>query len=166
MTLRADAQRNLDRVLDVAGECFAERGLDVSIDEIAKRAGVGHGTVFRRFPSKDALIAAVLDQQIQKLLQAAQQATDLPDAGEAFVGFYRFVAAYYADNLCLIGGLERCSGSPRKAALVDAVSRLVERAQEAGALRFDVTAEDVLSLVPTAARYPDIVLAGLRPERC
>ena len=163
MTLRADAQRNLDRLLDVAGECFAERGLDVSIDEIAKRAGVGHGTVFRRFPTKDALVAAVIDEQIKELLGAARQALELPDAGEAFVGFFRRVAAHYADNLWLIEGLDRCSGSPQKAALVDAVSRLVERAQETGGLRLDVTAEDVLSLVPTAARYPDIVLAGLRP---
>jgi len=77
MTLRADAQRNHDRVLVVAGECFAERGLDVSIDEIAKRAGVGHGTVFRRFPTKDALVAAVLDEQIRQLNDAAQTALGL-----------------------------------------------------------------------------------------
>ena len=65
MTLRADAQRNLDRLLDVAGECFAEQGLDVSVDEIARRAGVGHGTVFRNFPSKDDLVIAVLNERIR-----------------------------------------------------------------------------------------------------
>jgi len=58
--LRADARRNLGLVLDAASEVFAERGPDASIDEIARRAGVGHGTVFRRFPTKDALLAAVL----------------------------------------------------------------------------------------------------------
>ena len=163
MTLRADAQRNLDRLLDVAGECFAERGLDVSVDEIAKRAGVGHGTVFRNFPSKDALVVAVLAGQIKALQAAAEEALARPDGGEAFVGFFRLIAATYADNRCLIEGLERCSGSLEKAELVGAVERLVERAQRAGALRRDVTAEDVLNLVPTAARYPEIVLAGLRP---
>ncbi len=163
MTLRADAQRNHDRVLVVAGECFAERGLDVSIDEIAKRAGVGHGTVFRRFPTKDALVAAVLDEQIRQLNDAAQTALGLPDPGEAFEGFFREISARYADNRCLIEGVERCAGSLEQAELVDAARRIVKRAQKAGAVRRDVTAEDVLSLVPTAARYPDVVLDGLRP---
>jgi AcrR family transcriptional regulator len=58
--LRADAQRNLNRVLEAATEAFAEFGADVSVDEIARRAGVGHATVFRRFPTKEALIAAVV----------------------------------------------------------------------------------------------------------
>ena len=67
MTLRADAQRNLDRLLEAAAECFAEQGVDASVDEIARRAGVGHGTVFRRFPTKDALLAAVLATQMLQL---------------------------------------------------------------------------------------------------
>ena len=72
MTLRADAQRNLDRLLEAAAECFAEQGVDVSVDEIARRAGVGHGTVFRRFPTKDALLAAVLAGQMLQLSNAAE----------------------------------------------------------------------------------------------
>jgi AcrR family transcriptional regulator len=162
MTLRADAQRNLDRLLDTAGECFAERGLDVSIDEIAKRAGVGHGTVFRRFPTKDALVTAVLNQRIRELTESAHAALEESDPGEAFARSFRHIAAAYADNRCLIEGFERCVGTPEQEELIAAVHRLVTRAQEAGALRLDVTAEDVLSLVPTAARYPDIVLDGLR----
>ena len=162
MTLRADAQRNLDRLLDVAGECFAERGLDVSIDEIARRAGVGHGTVFRNFPSKDALFVAVLNQRICELVDVAHAALEEPDAWEGFAGFFRHIAARYAENLALVGGLERCEGSPEKDELGRAVEQLVERAQRAGALRPDVSAEDVLMLVPTAARYPGIVLDGLR----
>jgi AcrR family transcriptional regulator len=162
MTLRADAQRNLDRLLDVAGECFAEQGLDVSIDEIARRTGVGHGTVFRNFPTKDALVAAVLNQRIHELADAARAARDEADAWEGFAGFFRYVAALYADNLALVGGLERCAGSPEKAELGSAVEQLVKRAQRAGTLRRDVTAEDVMMLVPTAARYPEIVLDGLR----
>jgi AcrR family transcriptional regulator len=161
MTLRADAQRNLDRLLDVAGECFAARGLDVSIDEIAKRAGVGHGTVFRRFPTKDALVQAVVGVRIRELVESAQAAAEEPDAGEAFAGFFRYTAALYRDNLSLIEGLERCAGSPGKEELLDAVQRIVNRAQEAGTLRGDVSAEDVLRLVPAAAQYPEIVLDGL-----
>jgi AcrR family transcriptional regulator len=162
LTLRADAQRNLDRLLDVAGECFAERGLEVSIDEIARRAGVGHGTVFRNFASKDALVLAVLNQRLSELAQAARAALDEPDAWAGFAGFFRRTAALYAQNLALIDCVERCEGSPEKGELGRAVTQLVERAQGAGALRKDVTAEDVMALIPTAARYPEIVLDGLR----
>jgi AcrR family transcriptional regulator len=162
LTLRADAQRNLDRLLDVAGECFAERGLEVSIDEIARRAGVGHGTVFRNFASKDALVVAVLNQRLSELAQAARAALDEPDAWDGFAGFFRRTAALYAQNLALIDCVERCEGSPEKGELGRAVTQLVERAQGAGALRKDVTAEDVMALIPTATRYPEIVLDGLR----
>ena len=162
MTLRADAQRNLDRLLDVAGECFAEQGLDVSVDEIARKAGVGHGTVFRNFPTKGALVEAVLNQRMHELADAARTALEEPDAWEGFAGFFRYVAALYGDNLALVEGIERCVGSPEKADLSRAVQELVERAQHAGALRRDVSAEDVMMLVPTAARYPEIVLDGLR----
>jgi AcrR family transcriptional regulator len=162
VTLRADAQRNLDRLLDVAGECFAERGLEVSIDEIARRAGVGHGTVFRNFASKDALVVAVLNQRLSELAHAARAALDEPDAWDGFAGFFRRTAALYAQNLALIDCVQRCEGSPEKGELGRAVTQLVERAQDAGALRRDVSAEDVMALIPTAARYPEIVLDGLR----
>jgi AcrR family transcriptional regulator len=161
MTLRADAQRNLDRLLDVAGECFAERGLDVSIDEIARRAGVGHGTVFRNFPSKDALVVAVVNKQISELADVARAALENPDAWEGFAGFFRHGAALYAKNVGLIAGVERCEGTAEKGELGRAVEELVERAQRSGALRPDVTAQDVMMLVPTAARHPEIVLDGL-----
>jgi len=162
LTLRADAQRNLDRLLDVAGECFAERGLEVSIDEIARRAGVGHGTVFRNFASKDALVAAVLNRRLSELADTARAALAEPDAWQGFAGFFRHTAGLYARNLTLIDCLDRCEGSPEKGELGSAVERLVERAQSAGALRRDVTAEDVMALIPTGARYPEIVLDGLR----
>ena len=70
-TLRADARRNLDRLLEAASECFAEQGLDASIDEIAKRAGIGHGTVFRRFPTKEALLVAVIRERLHELALTA-----------------------------------------------------------------------------------------------
>jgi AcrR family transcriptional regulator len=165
MTLRADAQRNLDRLLEAAAECFAEQGVDASIDEIARRAGVGHGTVFRRFPTKDALLAAVLAGQMLQLSTAADVAYGEPDAGAAFDRFVRNVADAYARNRSLIEAMKRCQAMPEVDALLSSVGRLLRRAQDAGAIRSDVTAGDVLALVPTASAYPEIVLDGLRSAR-
>jgi AcrR family transcriptional regulator len=162
MKLRADAQRNLDRLLEAAGECFAEQGVDVSIDEIARRAGVGHGTVFRRFPTKEALLAAILAGHMLQLANAAEASYAEPDAGEAFDRFVRMVADAYARNRMLVDAMTRCEVTPEVDALVEAVGRLLRRAQDAGAVRTDVTAEDVFGLIPAASSYPDIVLDGLR----
>jgi AcrR family transcriptional regulator len=162
MTLRADAQRNLDRLLGAAAECFAEQGVDCSVDEIARRAGVGHGTVFRRFPTKDALLAAVLAVHLAEFAAAAEAACDEPDAGAAFDHFVRGMAGAYARNRALIEAMKRCEQAPEVDALMEGVGRLLRRAQEAGAVRRDVGAEDLLALIPTASNYPEIVLAGLR----
>lgn len=163
MTLRADAQRNLDALLSAAAECFAEQGVDASVDEIARRAGVGHGTVFRRFPTKDALLAAVLASHMAELAAAAEAACDEPDAGAAFDHFVRGMAEAYARNRSLVEAVKRCEMTPEVDALVAAVGRLLLHAQEAGAVRTDVDANDVLALIPTAGAYPEIVLDGLRP---
>lgn len=161
--LRADAQRNLDRLLEAACACFAERGVDCSVDEVARRAGVGHGTVFRRFPSKEALLLAVVLRRVAELTAVTEEAAAAEDVRAGFERFFRFAADAYARDRALVGGLDRCVGRPEKEALVAAVGKLVRRAQEAGALRRDVSPEDVLRLVPTASRYPEIVLDGLRP---
>jgi AcrR family transcriptional regulator len=159
MTLRADAQRNLDRLLDAAGECFAESGVDASVDEIARRAGVGHGTVFRRFPTKDALVAAVIDGHVRALTALAEEVRSEPG------GFERFVraAAAIAQNRALIEGINRCRHTPQVEALAAAAEKLVRCAQSAGEVRRDVDVEDVLALIPTASRYPNVILDGLRP---
>jgi AcrR family transcriptional regulator len=161
--LRADAQRNYDSLLGAACECFAERGLRASVDEIARRAGVGHGTVFRRFPTKDALLVAVLGQELEQLLVLASAALAEPDAGAAFSGFFRAVAAAYGRNRALLEGVERCRELPQAEPLRQASDRIVRRAQEAGMLRRDLTTSDVFELVPAASRFPDVVLDGLRP---
>jgi len=160
--LRADAQRNLGRVLEAASDCFAEHGVDASIDEIARRAGVGHGTVFRRFPSKDALLAAVVLRRVVELTAVAESALGEADAGVAFDRFFRTAVELYARNRELVEGFGRCLETDEVAAMEDAVGRLVRRAQQAGALRRDVTARDVLELVPAANRHPDVILDGLR----
>lgn len=163
--LRADAQRNLDRLVGAACECFAEGGVNVSVDAIARRAGVGHGTVFRRFPTKDALLEAVLSQELDRLLVLAKGALGEPDAGAAFEGFFRAAAAAYGRNRALLEGVERCRELPQALPLQQASHELVRRAQEAGAVRRDLTAAEVFELVPAASRFPQVVLDGLHPPR-
>ena len=178
--LRADAQRNLERVLDAAAELFAERGCGVSVDEIAAGAGVGHATVFRRFPTKDALIAAVVARQIAALTAFVEQALGEDDAGEAFRAFVWHAAELHARDRALYEGFSRCACvadvAEAKAELTGQVEQLIERAQNAGALRPDISADDVSTLVGSAIRgsvdspdpelwrrYVEVVLDGLRP---
>src|SRR5262249_56952723 len=91
--LRADAQRNLDRILAAAADAYAEVGPDVTIDEIARRAGVGHGTVFRRFPTKDALRAAVIAVRLDELLTHSRELLERPDPRAALEKFLWMPAA-------------------------------------------------------------------------
>jgi len=178
--LRADAQRNLERVLEAAAEAFAERGADVSVDEIARRAGVGHATVFRRFPSKESLIAAIVCRRVDALTALAAEALERPDAGEAFRDFVWHAGETFASDRALYDGLGRCVEIPEvaesKAKLNELVEQLIARAQASGAVRSDVGAEDVSLLVGSAIqatrqspdpdawrRYLAVVLDGLRP---
>jgi len=160
--MRADAQRNLDRVLAAAGECFSEGGVDVSVDEVARRAGVGHGTVFRRFPTKDALLDAVLDSELARLLVLAQAALAEDDPWAGFASFFRAAAEAYGRNRALDEAKDRCSTLPQMAPLERVAHALVGRAQKAGVLRRDLDARQVFELVPAASRYPDVILDGLR----
>jgi len=162
VTLRADAQRNRDLVLTAAAECFAERGVDASVDEIARRAGVGHGTVFRRFPTKEALVEAVIRGLVRELADAAESALAEPDAGAAFEAFFRRAVEMYARNRALVEAFEKPAHGEEIEAMEVAVGRLVWRAQRAGALRRDVGPRDVLELVPAGVRHPDVILDGLR----
>jgi AcrR family transcriptional regulator len=162
-TLRVDAQRNLDRVLDAAAVCFAEHGVDASVQEIARLAGVGQGTVFRRFPTKDALLAAVVAKSASELAIDAVRALGDPDVGAAFDAFMRRFAALYAHDRLLIEGLDRCVEAPEVVALKDVVRRLVRKAQRAGFVRRDVTPDEVLALVPAMSLNAGVILDGLRP---
>jgi AcrR family transcriptional regulator len=170
--LRADAQRNLGRVLDAAAEVLAERGADVSVDEIARRAGVGHGTVFRRFPTKGALIAAVVVERLRELVAAAEEALAAADAAAGFRAFMLRVAAQHARDRRLFECVDTCVETPELTELHRLAAQLVERAKAAGAVREELSAEDVetifgatLRAAPPelAERYAEIVLAGLRP---
>ena len=172
-TLRADAQRNLGRVLDAAAEVFAEQGPSASVDEIARRAGVGHATVFRRFPTKDALINAVVDRRIVQLHALADDALAREDAGAAFADFVWRAAELGAKDHGLDDCFLRCADSPTLRALREDGARITRRAQEAGAVRSDIPPEEVGELIRAAIRVAgrgdwrrnvQIVLDGLQPR--
>jgi len=169
--LRADARRNLERVLDAAAEVFAAEGPDASVDEIAKRAGVGHGTVFRRFPTKDDLMFAVIERHVEELRKLAEEALAAADPGEAFFDFVRRVAELNMRTPGLHRCVVHCGDKPGAAELETLTARIVTRAQRAGAVRRDVKPEDVRLLVRSALtsategqwrRHLAVVLDGLR----
>ncbi|HZT85666.1 MAG TPA: TetR/AcrR family transcriptional regulator [Gaiellaceae bacterium] len=169
--LRADARRNLERVLDAATEVFAASGPDASIDEIARIAGVGHGTVFRRFPTKDDLMFAVIERHVHELRRLAEEALAADDPGGAFFDFVWRLAELNMSTPGLHRCVVHCGDKPGAAELERLADRIVSRAQRAGAVRRDVKAEDVRLLVRSALtsappgqwrRYLEVVLDGLR----
>ena len=178
--LRADAQRNLERILAAAADAYADLGDDVTIDEVARRAGVGHGTVCRRFPTKDALRAAVVSAHLDDLLAHARRLLREADAGAAVEEFVWAAAERFRRDRALLEGLERCGTFADVAAakqdLNETLGKLIRRAQRAGAVRSGIDARDVGALVSAAIkasaytdrgdswrRYVQVVLDGLRP---
>ena len=155
--LRRDAQRNRDRILAATRAAFQERGLDVGVDEIARRAGVGMGTLYRHFPTKDALIDAIVDARFAELTASAERALEAPDAWEGFEAFLVSAVELQAsdrgfkDALAARGRDEpRVKAARRKLHAV--LDRLVARGREEGALRDDLAAEDVTVLLWATAR--------------
>jgi AcrR family transcriptional regulator len=152
-TLRSDAERNRRRVLDAAQALFHERGLDVGVAEIAQRAGVGRGTLFRNFPTKQDLIAAIVIDRMHEATAYAGTLLDAPDPAEALFGFLEeIVGPQQLDSRALfdaIGDTFLANQGIRAAhaEIVDAIEQLLTRAKEAGAVRSDVGAMDVLMLV-------------------
>ena len=143
--LRADAARNRDKVLRAAREAFAELGYGVPLDEIATRAGVGPGTVYRHFPTKEALFEAVVTARVQDLVAEARAGADAADPGGAFFGFLARVAAESAAKRDLPDAIS-IAGSVRDD-LNAALDVLLRRAQQAGAVRSDVRTPDLIVLV-------------------
>jgi AcrR family transcriptional regulator len=169
--LRSDARRNLERVLDAATEVFAEEGPNASIDEIARRAGVGHGTVCRRFPTKDDLVYAVVERHVAQMRALAEDALAGDDPGEAFFGFIRAIGELVMSTPGLHACVVHCGEKPGAAELDELGRKIVARAQRAGAVRTDVKPADVQVLVRSVLtsapagewrRYLEVVLDGLR----
>lgn len=180
--LRADAERNLRRLLDAARGAFAQRGLGVSVDEIAKRAGVGKGTVFRHFPTKEHLISAILIDRLEEAERIGVALLDHADAGAALRELMYAGAELQAQDRGFFESVTKAALADEqlqdaKQRLLSVTAALLGRAQEQGVVRADVTAEDILMLecasVQAAApfqeqapelwrRYLDLAFDGLR----
>jgi AcrR family transcriptional regulator len=153
--LRADAERNRRRLLDAATEIFCERGLDVGVGEIAERAQVGRGTLFRNFPSKEHLIAAIVVERMQESIARGRDALDAPDPGETlFELLERAVGTQHVDRALFDALDDEWLANPEISAahteLMAVLDALVRRAQDAGAVRTDISAVDVMMMVKGA----------------
>ena len=155
--LRADAVRNRAKVLAAASEAFAAEGLAVPLDEIARRAGVGAGTVYRHFPTKEALFEAVITDRLLTLAADAEaRLASAEDAGEAFFGFfygtiYTGLAKADLAEALASAGVGLCEDLQRAAGRLHAgLDGLLKRAQEAGAVRADVSVDDLHALAKGA----------------
>ncbi|MEV0402705.1 TetR/AcrR family transcriptional regulator [Actinoallomurus sp. NPDC050550] len=148
---RADALRNRQRVLSAAREAFAVEGPSVSLDDIARRAGVGAGTVHRHFPTKDELLKAVIVDRLEELTTAARGFADAADPGRAFFAFLRQLAAESRHNLAVSTALTDPSdiGDVLEVGqgLQEAVTVLLSRAQAAGAVRPDIDADGLHAII-------------------
>ncbi|KAA6214331.1 TetR/AcrR family transcriptional regulator [Streptomyces albofaciens JCM 4342] len=183
--MRADARRNYERLLAVARTAFTEHGTDTSLEDIARRAGVGIGTLYRHFPNRTALMGAVFQGEVDALLAHAKELSDAPHPCAALVEWLRAIIAHASTYRGLSralmaapgdasSGLSRCSVPMREAG-----GELLSRAQEAGAVRTDVNISDLMQLTNGIAlaveESPDdpgladrlltLTLTGLRPEK-
>jgi AcrR family transcriptional regulator len=182
--LRADAARNRERILAAAGEVFAARGLDASLDEIAAHAGLGVGTVYRRFANRDELIEALFLQRLDQVATLASGALAEPDSWAALTRLFEVLGATVAADQGLFEALICRPESRGRAAVRDRMQPIVgeifARAQADGHLRADVVPTDFPMLLRMLAavaeftrevrpelwrRYLAILLDGLRAER-
>jgi AcrR family transcriptional regulator len=181
---RADAQRNRDRILEVAKKAFARSGADVSLDEIAKRTGVGPGTLYRHFPTRGALLEAVYRTEVEKLAVAHHEyAKTMPPVEALRAWMFHFVD-YIATKQLIAPALNSLITDTSKlyessgAQIKGAMNALVQRAIKSGDIRRDLDPLDLLralvgvSNVASAPNWPqsakklvDILIAGSRPSQ-
>jgi AcrR family transcriptional regulator len=179
-TLRADALRNRERIVAAARRCFAERGLEVGVDAIATEAGVGMGTLYRRFPTKTSLIHAIFEQGLDELQPAIDRALAAEDAWEGFVELVLAIVAQQASDqgfgqmVVLRLGPQAIPEDVRRRVLAP-LEELLARAQDAGTARDDISADDVPAIIrmagasalgrdrpPDCRRHVGLLLDGLR----
>jgi AcrR family transcriptional regulator len=143
-------------VLDAAAEILAEKGAEAGVPEIAARAGVGKGTVYRCFPTKEHLIAAVVGERLRSFADAAREAAERPDAWEAFIELLCDSAARQATDCTFAAGLTHESTLPEVAgareAMYEAIDALMARAQAQGRMREGVSSHDVKVLFAGVAQ--------------
>jgi AcrR family transcriptional regulator len=150
---RADAVKNRRRLLDAAEEVFATQGAQAQVDLVAERAGLGVGTLYRHFPTKESLIEAIIRTRLEGLRDKAVAFADADQPGEAFFGFLHEFAVQAASKRDLFEALG-AAGIDIKAECAEAydelrrgIDHLLRRAQATGAVRADVTTDDVIGLV-------------------
>jgi AcrR family transcriptional regulator len=177
--MRADARRNRERILDAARAVFAESGGEAQMDQIAARAGVGVGTVYRHFPTKDALLAQMVEQRFAAFAEWAEEAAGEPDAWAAFAGFLTRCLEHCASDMGTQHALMAGDGTgvaeraAERTGLSARTEALIVRAQASGELRADFSIQDIpvvmcglSSSMGVAAwdwrRFMAIVLDGLR----
>jgi AcrR family transcriptional regulator len=175
--LRADARRNRERILNAAREVFAEQGMHSQIDDVAKRAKVGVGTVYRHFPTKEALGEALVRERFEEIAGYAREALTREDAWEGFCELIWRAAARNADDLALCEAVAFSdqSGVVAEVGLAESTNTLMARAKAQGKMRLDATETDVpmmmcgassvMRLSPTGdawRRYLTLMLDGLR----
>jgi AcrR family transcriptional regulator len=181
---RADGQRNRERLLETAKAAFADAGPDVSLDEIARRAGVGIGTLYRHFPNRDAIVEAVYRREVQQLADAATRLQETLPPGEALHQWMRLFVDYIATKKvigaalgAIVGGVSELYASSGLL-IVGSMNALVGRASASGDIRADADPNDVLRALvgftygntspgweDSALRLIDILMDGLRPPR-
>ncbi|MGY5011419.1 TetR/AcrR family transcriptional regulator [Streptomyces sp. 900105755] len=180
--LRRDAARNRERIVHAAREVFGRRGLGVTLDDVAKHAGVGVGTMYRRFPTKEALVRAVFEQDLAMRQESAEQALTHPDPWQGLVDFLMTMTADLAENrglheVIMLGSHSSEPFETARGGMLPYLEALIRRAQESGQLRTEVTASDIpvmqQMLIAAAQftqgrrpdiwrRYIEILLNGLR----
>lgn len=182
--LRIDAERNRGRIVEAAQAAFAERGLDVPLEAVAERAGVGIATLYRRFPGRDDLIAACFEYRLAEYARLAEEALDADDAWSGFAGYIERICAMQSADRGLKDVLTRTF--PNAGALeahrrrgYDLLVRVIERAQAQGSLRRDLVPEDVVLVMMANAgvvqgtgaaapeawrRFVGLMLDGLRSD--
>jgi AcrR family transcriptional regulator len=156
LSLRADAERNRERIIGAARALFAERGIEVTMEEVARRAGVGVATLYRRFPTRADLVAGAFEEKMWRFADGARMALADPDPWHGFCRYVRLLGAMQATDRGLSDVLTMTFPSVARfeAARVQAFadfSELTRRAQEAGSLRQDFVPEDLIILLMASA---------------
>jgi AcrR family transcriptional regulator len=181
---RADSLRNRERILEVAKEAFTHQGATASLDEIAKQAGVGAGTLYRHFPTRDVLIEGVYRNEVEKLAAAAARFAETMSPIEALRAWMLLLVDYIAAKHIIAPALNSVVGGPSRlyegsrTMIHGAIDELVKRAKRSGDLRRDLDAYDLLRALigvshvgsgadwqQSARRLVDILIAGSRPLR-
>ena len=181
---RSDAQRNRARILEVAKEAFTRFGADASLDDIAKQAGVGAGTLYRHFPTRDALIEAVYRSEVEKLAAAARKMAETMPPMEALRSWMLLLIDYIGAKHIIAPALNSLVGGPARlyedsrSLIQGAIDGLVKGAKKSGEVRTDIDATDLLRAMigishvgtghdwqQSAKRLVEILIAGSRPVR-